>query len=244
MTDPRPRNPPKLWAELILTWRPRPGLPGDLPDLPARYVLPMTNRGGSNWHTYATEPPAVLTHVIDLTTGNTASEAFLDPPSDDYEPLETLTPGTQTVESWTPYKCPAFPLDTAPGSTSGTLAFSQDNPDRVLPPAVLAMPGITGILGPLVIENRQQGPNARTRALTCARPGLGQQALNARFATAAQFWQTMGQDNRTAWVIVATQKAPALTGYAFYLGFALTSRPGRVAQLESQYALTLLLPPT
>ena len=243
MTDPRPRNPPKLWAEILLTWRPRPGLPGDLHDLPARYILPMTNRGQTNWHAYDPNPPAVITHTIDLKTGQTASEAFIDPPTEEYEPLETLTPGAQPVESWTPYKVAALPLSTAPGSTAATIAFSQDNPDRTLPAPVLAMPGITGIFGPLVIENRAKGPNARTRALTCARPGIGQQALNSRFATGAMFWQSMPQDGRTAWVIVAKDKAPALTGYAFFLGFVLTNRPERVSQLERQYAVTLPLPP-
>lgn len=243
MTDKRPRNPPSLWALLTIHWVPLPTIrpiPDSFTDTQKIKLVP---RGNATWHAYSADPSTIVTHDIDLQTGTTASEAFADPPTDDYQPLETDFPALAPVNEWQPYRVAPLILPTAPNSTTCEISFSQKAPGLEVPDHVAACPGATGILGPNILENRKQGVNARSRPITCARPGLGQQQLNGRFARGAQYWAQMTPEQRGNWATVAKQRAPALTGYAYYLGFLLTLRSQVVQAMRRQTGLDLPLPP-
>lgn len=243
MTAKRPRNPPKLWAQLAVTWIPLPNIDNPPPSFTAIYKLMLTPRGGTIWHAYTPDPPAIITHTIDLETGTTATEAFCDPPQDEYSPLETISPVSADVATWQPYAVYPVELPTGIGETTAEISFSEGNPGLQLPDHLSTCPGISGAMGPVVIENRAAGPNARTRSITCARPGMGQQALNQRFAAGAMFWGEMTPDQKRNWATVAKAQANALNGYAYYLGFLLTSRFEVVRQLRKRTGLDLPLPP-
>ena len=243
MTDKRPRNPRKIWALLTITWQPIPNLDPPADPFTVRHVIKLQDRGENTWHAYNADPPDIVTHAIDLAAESTATEAFADPPTDNYMPLETLAPAVEAPTDWAPYFVPEQPLPTAPRETTATIILSEQTPGLEVPPHVSTCPGVSGILGPHVLENRAQGVNARSRAITCARPGLGQQALNARFARGATFWSGMSDGDRAGWKAVAAQRAKPLSAYGFYLGFLLTLRYEAVSQLRASTGYALPLPP-